>query len=545
MVKAVKGLPAEWGKCSRTVQLNGYTSTLSYHNNTIAVGSEFGDITTLDAITGSKTAVLSGHTMKVYCLIFSPDGTSLVSGSDDQTVKLWDLQTGGVVKTFSGHTDGVLSVSISTDLATIASGSEDRTICLWNIQTEECYKTIQQQDFVYKVCFSPTNPQCLLSVSGGKVWQWDTNGCQIKPPCNGSGIAFSSDGTQFVSSNEEAVTVQNSDSGVIVTEFCVENGTAKHCCFSPNDRLVAVAVGSTVYVFDITSSDPHLIETFIGHTYPITSLVFSSLSTLISASKDDSVKFWQIGVPSTAPDMADPESISPTSRPIRSITLQTKDGIAITIDSGGMVKTWDISTGLCKASFQIPAKSIIKGDAQLINGRLIVVWNTGGKICMWDAEKGEPPSERYVLFYPEDLRISEDGSKIFLLYPRSIEAWSVQTGEVVGKVEVRLQYTGSLIVDGLKVWAYWPQSECQGWDFGIPGSLPAQLSTIPTLPPKSSMLWNPSLSMIKDAVTGKVLFQLSGRFANPTSVQCDGYYLVAGYESGEILILELNHVLSQ
>jgi hypothetical protein len=44
MVKAVKGLLAGWGKCSRTVLLDDYTRTLSYHNNTIAIGSMCGDI---------------------------------------------------------------------------------------------------------------------------------------------------------------------------------------------------------------------------------------------------------------------------------------------------------------------------------------------------------------------------------------------------------------------------------------------------------------------------------------------------------------------
>ena len=64
------------------------------------------------------------------CVVFSSDGTSLVSGSDDAIVKLWDIQTGGVVKTFFGHTQLVLSVSISADHTAIASGSYDQTIHL-------------------------------------------------------------------------------------------------------------------------------------------------------------------------------------------------------------------------------------------------------------------------------------------------------------------------------------------------------------------------------------------------------------------------------
>jgi len=57
-----------------------------------------------------------------------------------------------------------------------------------------------------------------------------------------------------------------------------------------------------------------------------------------------------------------------------------------------------------------------------------------------------------------------------------------------------------------------------------------------------TMLWDRSLSRIKDIVTGVVVFQLSGRFAKPTFVQCDGSYLAAGYNSGEVLILDFNHL---
>jgi len=265
-VKVVKGLSAEWGICFRTVLLSSFAQTLSYWNNTIAVGSGSGKIIILDTITGSQTAVLSGHADQVNCLTFSSDGTSLVSGSDDCTVKLWDLQTGGVVKTFSGHTSWVWSVSISPDCTTIASGSGDATICLWNTQTGECYHTIKQQTTVYHVSFSPTNPQHLISLHSGKLQQWDTNGHQIKPQFDGSYVAFSSDGTQFVSCNEKVVTVQNSDSGVVVAKFQVANGDISYCYFSPGNRLIAIAAGNTAYIWDITSSDPHLVETFIGHT---------------------------------------------------------------------------------------------------------------------------------------------------------------------------------------------------------------------------------------------------------------------------------------
>jgi len=125
----VKGFPAELGMCSCTVTLNSYTNALSYHDNSVVLGSKSGDIIIINAITGSQAALLSGHTQGIAYFAFSSDGTSLVSRSYDKTVKLWDLQTGGVIKTFSGHTQIVFYVSISAEYTMIASGSNDNPIC--------------------------------------------------------------------------------------------------------------------------------------------------------------------------------------------------------------------------------------------------------------------------------------------------------------------------------------------------------------------------------------------------------------------------------
>jgi len=413
MVKVIKGLPAEWGTCSRTVLLKSFTRTLSFKDNTVAVGSEYGDIIILDIITGSQTSVFSGHTNQILCLTFSPNGILLASASSDDTVKLWDMQTGGVVRTFV-HPGTVFSVSISADCSTIASGSYNMKLCLWDIQTRECHYTIRQQSAVDHVRFSPTNPLHLISICNGKVWQWDTSGHQIKPPCDGSYVAFSSDGNQFVSCNGAAVTLQESNSGVIAAKFHVADNNTEYCCFSPNGKLVAVAAGNNAYIWDTSGSEPHLVETLIGHTNKITSLAFSSPSSLISASCDRSVKFWQLSNSPTGLIAANPRSTPITLPLIWAVSLQAGGEIAISSDTDG-VKTWDILTGLCKASFQTPAKNC-KRDVQLINSRLIIVWYTKGKIKVWDAEKDKPVLEvDGPVCNVLDLRISGDGSKIFCI----------------------------------------------------------------------------------------------------------------------------------
>jgi len=552
-VKVVKGLPAEWGTCSRTVSLNYSGLALSYLNNTIAVGSG-GSIIILNAITGIQEAVLSGHKNWVRSITYSPDGVSLVSGSSDKTIKLWDVQTGGVVKTFYGHTDVIYSVSISADCTRIVSGSSDHTIHLWDIQTGECHYVIVQEGNVVCVSFCPTDPQHFLSVCNNQVWQWDINGHQAGPTYDGSYVMFSQDGTQFVSCYEEDVTIQNSSSGVIVNEFQMVDGDIHQCCFSPNGRLVAVANVDTIYVWDITNLEPHLIETFMGHTERIRSLTFSSSSSLISASDDRSVKFWKIGI-SSNPAEVNPEPISLTSADDRSITLQAKDSTTITSDSDGIIRTWDISSGLCKTSFQTPAKNpynrsgqlnnkpVFREDVQLINGRLIFVWHADQKINIWDMEEGEL---LFAVDEPEflhNLKISGDGSRVFCLSTEFIQAVSIQTGEVVGKVNVNDSF-GFLIVDGSRVWVDCGSWGCQGWDFGTPGSSPVQLPNIPPhkLHHNGTMLWDISLSRILEKATGKVVFQLPKRYGEPIDVQWNDQYLVACFAPTEVLILDFSHV---
>jgi len=554
-VKVVGGL-SEWGACIRTVLFgNDHTETLAYCNNTIATGFTWQDIIIFDALTGSQTAVLSGHTGYVRSLAFSLDGTLLVSGSNDNTIKLWDVQTGGAVKTFCGHTNIVLSVSISADNTVIASGSEDNTICLWDIGTGQCCVIKEHKDDVNTISFSPTNPQLFLSASvDDTVRQWGIDGHQVGPTYAGSYVAFSSDGTQFVSCAWTAVTVRNTDSGATIAEFHLADGDLRHCCFSPDGRFIAASAGHTIYLWDITGPDPHLVKSFIGHTAYITSFVFSSSLTLISASDDGdgSVKFWQISASSADPAAPETESKLPTSAPIKSVSLQSKDGLAFSIDSAGVVRTWDILTGLCKESFKTEAKAITCGDVQLINGRLIIVWREYRKkeIHIWDAEKGRLQTVDTPCEYTGGLRITGDGSRVLQLGRDCIMAWFISTGEPAGEesFEGDYNYFDPLRIDGSKVLVCSAESSTQGWDFGIPGSTPIQFSKASLDRPHLDFIdvrrqSSTSPVRVEDRVTGKEVFQLCGRYAKPTATQWDGQYLIAGYRSGEVLILDFSYVL--
>ena len=546
-VKLVKGLSAGWGTCSHTASLGARVHDISYFNNTIAIGSGHKDIMILNVITGSQIAILSGHTDEVASVVFSLDGRSLVSGSVDKTVKLWDMQTGGAIRTFSSHTGMVHSVSISVDGTTIASGSYDNKVRLWDTQTGECHHIISKQALVYNVRFSPTDPQSLLFMCNHEIEQWDISGHQVGPTFGGSWVDFSPDGTQIVSHCAEVVTVQNTSSGAVATTFPVVQDNLRYCCFSPNGRFIAVSAGRIAHVWDITGSGPHLIETFIGHTDHIWSLAWSSPSSLITASLDHSVKFWTIRAKPTDLVGTDSMPISITPATIMSITLRAKDGIYITSDSDGAVRICDIFTGLCKASFQTPAKGADKRDTQLINDRLVLVWHADKKIKIWDVKKKEFLHTVYGPSGLEDIKIAEDGSRVFSIGGGVIQAQSIQTGKILGKAGIKfIPYNhASLTVHGSRVWVHYSGAETQVWDFGTPESSPVQLSNIPLhiFHPTGAVLWDTGSSYVKEKATGNVVFQLSKGYGKPVNVQWNDQYLFACFISGQVLGLDFSHIL--
>jgi len=220
-----------------------------------------------------------------------------------------------------------------------------------------------------------------------------------------------------------------------------------------------------------------------------------------------------------------------------------------------MVKTWDISTGLCKESFQTPAKDCYQIDVQLIDGQLIIVWHRNDKIYIWDINKGEfLQTVDAPLYRPWGLRISGDGSRVFCLAEESIQAWSIHPGELVDEVKLKLGqrwYLDPLQTDDSRIWIQFEDTSAsaQGWDFGISGS-PIQLFDVSTKRPLLDFIGGASWQTvgpywIKDTVTGKEVFQLSGRYVKTWEVRWDGQYLVAGYESGKVLILDFHHMYPQ
>ena len=146
--------------------------------------------------------------------------------------------------------------------------------------------------------------------------------------------------------------------------------------------------------------------------------------------------------------------------------------------------------------------------------------------------------------------MSGDGSKVFLEMSFSIKVWSVQTREFVGQVELETEeHMDPLCTDGSRIWIRCKDLSTMGWDFEVLGSPPTILSNVPSERPYLDFThegkhWiNPC--QIKVTVTGKEIFKLAGKYAEPKGVEWDGQHLAANHGGGEFLILDFGNLCSQ
>ena len=550
------GLPDQWDACSRTILLEGKSvaEVFAFWGDIIAVVINL-DVMLFHAITGITTSVLRGHRDRILSLAFSLDGTLLVSKSNDMTIKLWDIQTGGVVRNLvdANSIHSISSaISISPDGTTIASGTRDGAIHLWDVRTGKCHSIeTHQRTGIETILFSPVNSRRLLSASlDGHIQQWDVGGHQIGTFHHEGGrvrdLAFTLDGTRFVSCGG-VVTVRDTESGAVVVTFKAPGEErTNHCCFSPDGRSVACATTRYIYVWDITKPEAHLTGHLAGHGSSICFIAFPSY--LVSGAQDRSVKFWQSRSP-----MADPGTTKHMATEhgsgaiIQSVGLFAGDNTVVTGDDRGVVKAWDLTTGRCKKSFQTPVPRWSSQDTHLAGDTFTTVWweSLETKYLIWVEGKGQVVRKVHSSFNGvRDIKIAGDGSKVFGLSDGCVEARSIETGEEVGRVSLAdYDRSSLLIVRGSKV--EYGKKKGWGWDFGGPEV--SDYGELLDRPRLDLVDWSDGKRIlprwIEDTVTKRPVFRLPETLmrSNP-EVLWDGRYLIICSSSGELAIMDLDSI---
>ncbi|MBD1810708.1 hypothetical protein NDA07_21150 [Microcoleus vaginatus DQ-U2] len=290
-----------------------YKVSFSADGKTIASAS--GDKTVrLWRADGSLLKTLEGHKDSVTWVSLSPDDKTVASASDDKTVKVWSLN-GKLLDTLS-HSGIVRSVSFSPDGKIIAAANADRKLYLWrwNGSKATLFAKLDHSNPVISVSFSPdgktiatataaedkaSGKKKAFEITGEKrVYLWQFNGSSAKilktldHQDSVKNVSFSPDGKTIAAAcADKKVYLWGFDGkGVNLNEKLDHSDTVESVSFSPDGKLIAAASGgNTVKLWDFDGKKALLSKT-LESSDRVLSVTFSSDSkTLGFASRDRTV----------------------------------------------------------------------------------------------------------------------------------------------------------------------------------------------------------------------------------------------------------------
>ncbi|MBD1826573.1 hypothetical protein NDI47_25795 [Microcoleus vaginatus GB1-A2] len=295
-----------------------YKASFSADGKTIASAS--GDKTVrLWRADGSLFKSLEGHKDSVTWVIISPDDKTVASASDDKTVKVWSLN-GKLLDTLT-HIGIVRSVSFSPDGKIIAAASADRKLYLWrwNGSKATLLAKLDHSNPVISVSFSSDGKTIATATaaedkaSGTKnafeiagenrvyLWQFNGSSAKILKTLNHQdsvkNVSFSPDGKTIAAAcaDKKVYLWEFDGKAANLTEKLDHSDTVESVSFSPDGKLIAAASGgNTVKLWNFDGKKALLSKT-LESSDRVLSVTFSSDSkTLAFASRDRSVILWPV-----------------------------------------------------------------------------------------------------------------------------------------------------------------------------------------------------------------------------------------------------------
>ncbi len=395
---------------------NGITCVVfSPDGKTLVSGSKDRTVGLWDVPSGQQRATLQGHTHDVTAVAFSPDGKTLASASKDRTIKLWDAPTGKERATLKGHTDSVRSVAFSPDGKTLASagGEKPGEIKLWDaVHGQERVSLPGHTGGVLCVVFSPDG-QTLASASQDKTIKlWDLKTDQVRATLKEDkgpveSLAFSPDGKTLASGCQGGtVKLWDSASG---QERASLAGPVSSLAFSPDGNTLAAA-GGEIKLWDVKTGQER--ATLRGHAGSITCVTFSpDGKTLASGNTYHTIELWE------------PQECDAGLSGLGDLTLViSPDGKTVAGRMKDEVKLWDARTGQERATFKgqdkVNCVAFSPDGKTLVGGGSRIYWAAGpreggGWIKWWDVPSGQERLAREVSGHPVHVLVfSPDGKTL-------------------------------------------------------------------------------------------------------------------------------------
>lgn len=148
-----------------------------------------------------------GHFDSMNSLVYSPDGTKIITTADDGKIKVWDIESGFCIVTFTEHTSGVTACEFAKKGNVLFTSSLDGSIRAWDLIRYRNFRTFTAPTRLSFSCMA-VDPSGEVVAAGSldsfDVHIWSVQTGQLLDQMAGhegpvSSLAFSPNGNALIS----------------------------------------------------------------------------------------------------------------------------------------------------------------------------------------------------------------------------------------------------------------------------------------------------------------------------------------------------------
>ena len=458
----------------------------------------------VDAQSGADGSVPAMESSgEIRRVLFTADGTRLVSGDANGEIRVWDPRTGAEMTPKPMHQGAAISALALDPTGVLASASlKDGRILLWDLRSGDSLGMVPDggtpERWVSGLAFDRNGTHLAVSeVHLGATTIWDVSRSardgapQLRPRFtlhnrkpNGDDVgtsirmltdtvAFSPDGHALATGDRyNAVNLWATDSGTHLRGLLGHTDQVRKVAFSPDGtRLASAGADGTVNIWDVASGRSLLLLT--GQTQPIEDLALSPDGTrLATAGEDNHVRVWNVA---THGDAVFAVALSPdgtrlatgsgdstikiwdtaTRRLVKELKGHEDRVVSLAFSPDGQflasaaydktMRIWNVDSGTlatppCHHSDKRFGEDKFYRVTYSRDGRWLATAGGNNAAVLWDAKTGTPVFEGHHDGQVSGVAFSRDGTQLASVgHDRKLRLWRVPDGSPIATIDVTEQ----------------------------------------------------------------------------------------------------------
>ncbi|MEZ5038396.1 MAG: CHAT domain-containing protein [Saprospiraceae bacterium] len=235
------------------------------------------------------------HSETVYSVIYSQDGSMIVTGSADHQVRLWDRR-GSMINSFI-HQDEIESIAISPDNKLILASDKQGHVKLWHQDGTISMIIGNMGTSVEAVAFSTSGDKLLIGNGFGEIQIRDLDGVLIKTLLAHKDrvLSFSLNpiGDGFISTSRDATIARWSNDGQLQAKYVGhEKRVNAGQWLNNHEKILTASDDNSIRLWNMEGQN---LKIYRGHNSFVNDLAVAANNTwFASAGADSTLRVWRI-----------------------------------------------------------------------------------------------------------------------------------------------------------------------------------------------------------------------------------------------------------